>query len=114
MNSDHRRVPTRFAPETRFELQPVSSGTSRVTLDLELDRFKSRLLKEHLARANDPALGPALRRAANEAAALVWLTAYPLLLLPILLEEKAVQARAQAVRQEAIRRRSRGLLLEAG
>ena len=52
----------------------------------------------------------AARRAANEAAALAWITAYPLLVFPALFDEKADMAISRAERQEEIRERSRELL----
>ena len=46
-----------------------------------------------------------MRRAANEAAALAWLTPFPLLVLPALLDEKAEAARRQAERQQTVTKR---------
>ena len=51
-----------------------------------------------------------LRRAATEAATLAWMTPFPLLVLPVLLEEKIQEAQMQAQRQVLIRRRSRALI----
>ncbi len=104
-----RRVPTRFAPETRFDLAPHAAGPTRAALDTELEQLKSRLIKEQLIERGNAALAPAFRRAANEAAALVWLTPYPLLLLPVLLTEKVDAVRRYGARQAEIRRRSRVL-----
>ena len=47
---------------------------------------------------------------ANEAAAVAWVTAYPLLVFPGLFEEKAVVAMAHAARQDWVFQRSRELL----
>ena len=113
MNTTYRRVPTWFAPETTFEVTPRASKAARLALDVELERLKNRLLREQLATSEEAAMVPLLRRAANEAAALVWLTPYPLLLLPVLFEEKVAQARLQATRQDVIRRRSRLLVAQA-
>jgi hypothetical protein len=44
------------------------------------------------------------------AASLAWLTPYPLLILPVLLEEKAREARRQAQRQSDIQNRSETIL----
>jgi hypothetical protein len=82
----------------------------RGALEGELDYLKARLLKEQLTRATEPALNPLLRRAANEAASLAWFTPFPLLVFPLLLEEKAEAARRQQARQRQIRRRSRGAI----
>jgi hypothetical protein len=51
-----------------------------------------------------------LRRAVNEAVALAWVTPYPLLVFPGLLDEKVEAALLQAARQENIRQRSLELL----
>jgi hypothetical protein len=102
------QVKTRFGPETRFELGPIPPVPFRGTMENELDALKARLLKEELARAGDPALNPLLRRAANDAASLAWFTPFPLLVFPILLEEKAEAARRQEARQRQILLRSRG------
>jgi len=49
-----------------------------------------------------PELNVAIRRAANEAAALAWVTFYPLLLFPALFEEKFRHALRHAERQAHI------------
>ena len=105
MNARYRRVPTRFGPETRFEVGPV-----RTAQEDELERLKNRLLVERLLTASEPELNVRLQRAANEAAALAWVTTFPLLVFPTLFDEIAVQARVQADRQIRIRERSRELL----
>jgi hypothetical protein len=110
MNTTLRRVPTRFEADTSFELAPASTPRRWGAQAAELDDLKNRLLRELLREAPKGPLATALRRAANEAAALVWLTPYPLLLLPALLEEKAQAARAQVERQQLIRRRSQVML----
>jgi len=51
-----------------------------------------------------------LSRAANDAAALAWVTRYPVLFFPVLFEEKAETALLRAERQEQVLQRSRGLL----
>lgn len=108
MNANYpRRVSARFAPETRFDLVPQAANPNRAALDAELEQLKSRLIKEHLLENGNMSLAPAFRRAANEAAALVWLTPYPLLLLPLLLTEKVEEVQRYGARQAQIRRRSR-------
>ena len=76
----------------------------------ELERLKERLLAAELARTTRLETNVLLRRAANEAVSLVWLTPYPLLLLPALFAEKAQAARRHAGRQALIRERSSELL----
>ena len=51
-----------------------------------MDRLKERLLAAELARTTNLEMNVLLRRAANDAVALVWLTPFPLLLLPALFE----------------------------
>src|SRR5437899_12004702 len=110
MNKNNTRVPTEFAPETRFEIRPASPPPFRGAVETELERLKKQLLRERLEAATELEANGYLRRAANEAAALAWVTAYPLLLFPALFEEKADAALLQAERQEIILQRSRELL----
>jgi hypothetical protein len=76
---------------------------SRRRRDVELERLKERLLREHLCRADHPAVRNQLRRAAREAAALAWTTPYALLVFPGLLEEKLSAARRYVERQAQLR-----------
>jgi hypothetical protein len=100
-------VRTRFDPEIRFEFGPIPPVPFRGSAENELDALKTRLLREELERAGEPALNPLLRRAANDAASLAWFTPFPLLVFPLLLQEKAEAARVQDARQRQIRRCSR-------
>jgi len=102
MNKNKIRVLTRFSPETRFEVRPAPPVPFRAALDTEFERLKNRLLARQLAEAPTPELNPPLRRAANEAAALAWATFYPLLVFPVLFEEKTQAALRQADRQARI------------
>ncbi|HEX3720774.1 MAG TPA: hypothetical protein VH595_22720 [Verrucomicrobiae bacterium] len=111
---NQKQVKTRFAPVTRFELSPLPPVPFRGAIEGELDHLKARLLKEQLTREPEPALNPLLRRAANDAASLAWFTPFPLLVFPVLLEEKAEAARRQQARQRQIRRRSRGAVSDLG
>jgi hypothetical protein len=110
MKKNEKQVPTRFVVETRFE---VPSVPFRGTHETELERLKQRLLRRLLDESASAEINVTLRRAANDAASLAWLTPYPLLVFPALLEEKAERARAQARRQARIRRSSHNLLAEA-
>jgi len=110
MNADYRLVPTRFGPETGFEVKPVPPGPFRARQENELERLKARLLSERLEALGDPEAGGQLSHAANDAAALAWVTRYPVLFFPVLFEEKAETALLCAERQEQVRQRSRGLL----
>jgi hypothetical protein len=106
----NRKLAARFAPETRFEVQPAPAAPFRATRENELERLKNELLWEKLEEAVGADMNARLRRAANDAAALAWTTSVPLLVFPALFEEKAHLAFRQAARQESIRERSRELL----
>ena len=110
MNVKYRRVPTRFGPETGFEVKPVPPAPFRARQEAELERIKTQLLSDRLETSREPQLDNPLRQAANEAAALAWVTRYPLLVFPVLFEEKAATALLRAARQEQVRQRSRELL----
>jgi len=103
-------LPVRFARPNRFEATVVPTTPFRGVTENNLDRLKEKLLTEELRRSPAAGLAPQLRIAAEEATALAWLTPYPLLLLPALLEEKALAARLKAGRQAWIRQRSSSLL----
>jgi hypothetical protein len=90
-------------------VKPVPAAPFRVVQETALERLKNRLLREVLY-GSGPAANGYLRRAANEAAALAWVTAYPLLVFPALFEEKAEAALLQVERQKSVRRRSLDLL----
>ena len=110
MNKIYQRVPARFAREIRFEIKPVPFRATQTTA---LDNLKERLLRGLLATVADPEQNTLLRRAANEAAALVWLEPFPLLLFPALLEEKAGEAVRRQARQGQIRLRSQNMFIKA-
>jgi hypothetical protein len=111
MTTKDKYPPIKYGGETRFgvEARPVPF---RATLETELDRLKNRLVLNYLSEFAEPEFNRLLRQAANEAAALAGISAYPLLLLPSLLEEKAREARRQVARQNVIRSRSSLLLHE--
>ena len=110
MNDNYARVRTRFAPQVRFEVETVPFRAGQTT---ELEQLKERLLRQYLQNNPGPDQNAPLRRAANDAAALAWLTPVPLLLFPALFEEKARAALVQRGRQARVRQRSLNLLLEA-
>ena len=113
MSRRDNRVPTAFGPNTRFAPPVVNTSPPapyQRTSENELERLKERLLTAELERTTSLEANVLLRRAANEAVSLVWLTPYPLLLLPALFAEKAQAARRQAGRQALIRERSNELL----
>jgi hypothetical protein len=110
MKERYGRVPTRFGPETRFDVTPAPVAPFRATQETALERLKSRLLREFLDELTRPEANGYVRRAANEAAALAWVTPFPLLVFPGLFNEKANAALAQAERQVSVRRRSLELM----
>ena len=101
---------TRFGPETHFDVAPIPVAPFRGTCETELERFKNLLLRAALNKAEDAELYAPLRRAANEAAGVVWMTPFPLLFLPVVFEEKVALARRQFERAQAVRSRSRKIL----
>src|SRR5258708_27671931 len=105
MSANNKRVPTNFGPDTRFNVDPVLAGAHRADQEYRFERLQTRLLAERLDAVLEPKLSNPLRRAANEAAALAWVTPYPLLVFPELFEEKAADALARAERQEEVLQR---------
>jgi hypothetical protein len=107
MNTKKIALQAEFGAETRFELQPVD--TFRAIHENEFERLKARLLTIRQQEAGAKWEAP-LRDAANEAAALAWTTPAPLLVFPVLFEEKAAAAVLQNQRQARILKKSRDLL----
>jgi hypothetical protein len=110
MNANYQRVPTKFAPEVRFGVTPVPPAPFGARQDTELESLKNRLLQGRLEGIWTPRLRSSLLRAANDAAALAWVTRYPLLVFPGLFDELARAAWQHTERQNAVRERSRELL----
>jgi len=98
-----------FGPETRFDIDPAPAPF-RAAQESKFEALKGDLLAERLDAIWEADLNSLLRRAANEAAALAWVTPYPLLVFPLLFEEKANLAMVRADKQEQVRQRSRELL----
>jgi hypothetical protein len=78
---------------------PTAVAPFRMTLETDFEILKARLLKSLLAGKKNPELNAPLRRAANEAAGLAWLTPFPMLFFPALLEEKATDAARRYAKQ---------------
>ena len=110
MNTKHRRVPTNFGPDTRFEVTPAPPAPFRALQEDAFEGLKSELLTERLEDVWEAEFNSHVRRAANEAAALAWVTPYPSLVFPVLFDEKLEAALAHAARQKQIWQRSRELL----
>lgn len=102
-----RNLKRRTRRETGFDGHLDTQTPFRATEPTQLERLKERLLQELLAEtADDLALNPAYRRAANDALSLAWVTPFPLLFLPVLFQEKAVEARRRAERQRTLLKRT--------
>jgi len=110
MTTYNRKVPTQFGPETRFEPRPVPPAPFRAVQETQLEKLKERLLATRLWELTEAGQTVHVRRAANEAAALAWVTPYPTLVFPVLFDEKAKTALLQAEKQEQVRERSALLL----
>jgi hypothetical protein len=110
MNETNRQLNTEFEPAVHFELETAPFRGVETT---ELERLKSRLLRQLLLENGDPEQNPVLRRAANRAAALASLTPYPLLVFPTLLEEKARKGMLPKPRQERVNEDGPAKLKEA-
>jgi len=105
-NRTQRKARTvRLSWRNRFDLPSAPAAPYRGLLDTDLEHLKSTLLKELLTSASEPEFHAPLRRAVNDAAAIAWTTAYPLLVLPELVREKAENARSYVRRQAAFRQR---------
>jgi hypothetical protein len=102
MNKKENTVRPEFGPETRFEVRPLPPAPFRITQENTFEQLKNRLLTEKLLATANAELNTPLRRAANEAAALAWVTFYPLLVFPTLFEEKTRAALRQAERQKRV------------
>ena len=107
MKTENNRVNTEFAPETRFAVRTTTTAPFRAALENDFERLKNRLLTRQLDALEQPELNATVRRAANEAAALAWVTFQPLLVFPALFEEKVAVAVSQANRQARIYAQSR-------
>lgn len=104
------KFPARLRSEARFELRPAPAVPFRANLENQFEQLKNRLLGEKLTTAETELTVP-LRRAANEAAALAWISQYPLLVFPALFEEKSRAAQRQTFRQARIYANSRQLVI---
>ena len=82
------------SPATRFGRRQVGRA---------LSDLKQHLLEKALPEICDPWQRRLLRLAAVEAEALAWLTPFPHLFLPVLLEEKLETAKRYLARQNQVR-----------
>ena len=110
MNKTNHRLRAQFSPDTRFEVRPTPLVPFRATQETDFDRLKNRLVTETLLATAKPDFNAAIRRAANDAAALAWVTFYPLLVFPALFEEKLEHAIRHAERQARVYANTRELI----
>ncbi len=109
MNENRKRLRTRFARPTRFAVRPGPVANRPSPPDNELEELKNRLLAERLRIERAFVPGETLRRAADEAASLAWLTPFPLLVLPGLFDELVSIAATRTRKQAEILHRSQML-----
>src|SRR5215470_17936462 len=85
-------------------------GSKVPVTGVELRHLMNCLLYEHTRAVSDAGVKPWLERAAEDAASIAWATPYPLLVLPVLLDEKLSEARRKAEVQRSIYVRSQPIL----
>lgn len=110
MRSRVEKRPAGLRPAAAIEVNPGPAARFRTLQESEFERLKTALMREKLKELWEPEFDATLKRVANEAAAVAWVTAYPLLVFPGLFEEKAEAAMAHALRQDWVFQRSRELL----
>src|SRR5215212_7785775 len=79
------------------------SAPVRGEVEAQLDTLKEQLVRPILEKVRDSALSSEILWAANEAAALAWCTVCPVLILPLLLEEKVRRAMAKWEKQQQVK-----------
>jgi hypothetical protein len=105
-----QRLATRFYRETQFVLEPKFASLTSDRVHGTFEHLKARLLQPVLTTTLDPDLRRHLRLAANEAAAVAWTTPFPLLILPVLLEEKTAEAHNYVARQREVQDATQALV----
>ena len=113
MKQNDNAKPARFRPDRNLNVEVAPIAPSQGGLKAEFFQLKQRLLHQFLHTAERPELRPQVDRAANEAAAVAWLTPYPLLVFPGLFEEKTRAALDQEAYQEQVLLRSQEILAAA-
>ena len=98
--SQTRSVMMSMAATTEMLHAPV-----RGVVEGQLERLKQRLLSPILESVSSTDLVKEISWAANEAAALAWLTVRPVLVLPTLLDEKVHETLKKWEKQQDVRRR---------
>lgn len=83
--------------------EPFLTAAQRGALEERLEHLKEQLLQPLLVNITNAAAVRELRRAAGEAAALAWFSVCPILVLPLLLEEKVSSALKWWERQQRLK-----------
>lgn len=91
-----------FDAEAHFEVAPTPPVPFRATEETPFERLKGRLLRDALDERPESRFNALLRRAANEAESLAWLTPFPVLFFPTLFAEKVETAIRYDSRQNEI------------
>jgi len=112
MNMDTNRLKAEFENDEGFAV-PINSFPARGGIETELEMLKAQVLHRLICEKPETVFRIPLQRAVGDASALAWLTPYPLLLFPVLAEEKAESAVRRIRRQHEIRRRSEALVYAA-
>jgi hypothetical protein len=110
MKTNERSIAAIFAQDDHFEVVPATAAPARGAMETELDGLKTRLLKARVEQLTQLGAAVPMRRAANEAAAMAWLTPYPLLVFPALFEEKTHRLLLQLSKQARVLARTEGLV----
>jgi hypothetical protein len=79
------------------------SAPIRGEVEAQLEGLKEQLLQEIVEKITDNTLVKEITWAANEAAALAWCTVCPILVLPVLLEERVRATFAKWEKQQRVR-----------
>jgi hypothetical protein len=104
-----KRQPTKIAQAFCSADQVPAGDSAWIRANLEPDRLRTCLIIEHTIA--DAKVQPWVKRATDEAVSLAWATTYPLLVFPVLLEEKLHAATRNLMHRRTQRNRS-GTLTE--
>ena len=106
-----------FEEDPGFEVLPFNANVAEASrpaqaLDTEFSTLQEKLLENAFNHTETLSLFGAIRQAANEAAGLAWTTEFPLLVYPVLFDEKTLAFRKREQRQQQIVARSHALVEE--
>ena len=108
--SRDRSLPAQWAADVAFELTPVPGAVPPEMVRIKFMELQSGLVKDCLGETRNPIVRGGIHSAANEAAALAWMTAYPLLVMPVLFHEKARETRRRLDKQQSVSMRTERLI----